>query len=163
MCSQIWIPGTAVSIGWKRATDAAGGFHLQVVHVLVRRSAGHVDHDDRLVRPLDPGPLFGLQQVRQRQAAQAQGPDLQRVATSHPRRTNRPPRPLIVSITVLPVRMQFGSPFYFIGWAPTTLVSFRPRPGSRPPAAGPRPQLCRLLVPPPACETPGCIPRGIVR
>ena len=58
----------ALDVGLDRlelAADFRRRVHLQVVHVLVRGRAAHIDHDDGLVRPADPGLLLGRQQLGQ--------------------------------------------------------------------------------------------------
>ena len=45
--SQIWMPGTTVSIGLEQAADAVGRVGLQVPHVLLRRPAPQVQQDAR--------------------------------------------------------------------------------------------------------------------
>ena len=52
---------------------------LEIEHVLVRRSARQEDHDDRLMRFADAGLRLGAQQLRQRQTAQPQRADLQKI------------------------------------------------------------------------------------
>ena len=54
--------------------------HLQVVHVLMRRAAGEVDHDDGFLAPAAARGLGSPQQLRQRQAAHAQAADPEEIA-----------------------------------------------------------------------------------
>ena len=67
----------------KLAANFSRGFHLQVVHVLVRRRAAHVDHDDRLVRSAQARLRLGRQQLRQGQSAHRQRTDLQKLPPRH--------------------------------------------------------------------------------
>ena len=56
--------------------------HLQVVHVLMRRAAREVDHDDGFL-PLTPARIRrGLKQFRQRQSTHAQTTNFQKITAA---------------------------------------------------------------------------------
>ena len=65
------------------AADFQRRIHFEVEHVLVRRAAGQVNHDDRLVRIADAGFGFGLEKLRQGKPAEAERADFQKVATGN--------------------------------------------------------------------------------
>src|SRR2546426_10230002 len=52
---------------------------LEIEHILVRRAARQKDHDNCLVRFADPGLRLGAQQLRQRQTAERERADLEKV------------------------------------------------------------------------------------
>ena len=56
--------------------------HLQVVHVLMRRAAGQVNHDDGFFALAAARGCGGPQQLRQRQAAHAQAANLEKVSAT---------------------------------------------------------------------------------
>ena len=79
MCSQIWMPGTLVSIGWNSPRNLRRGIHFQIVHILMGRRADHVDHDHGFM-PLRPvRGLFRTKESRQSQTAQPQSPDSEHI------------------------------------------------------------------------------------
>ena len=80
MCSEIWMPGTLVEIGLYGPRILERRVHLQVEHVLMRRRAGHVDHDHRLGRLADAGLRFGAEDLRQAEPAHRQAADLEEIA-----------------------------------------------------------------------------------
>src|SRR5579872_3413034 len=63
------------------AADIGRRVGLQVEHVLMRRAAGQVDHDDRLVGGSDARRGLGSQHVRERKPAQRQPADSQEVTS----------------------------------------------------------------------------------
>ena len=58
-----------------RPSDLTGRVHFEVEHVLMRRRADQVNHDDRLVRLAEARQRLRLQQLRKRQPAHTQCPD----------------------------------------------------------------------------------------
>jgi hypothetical protein len=68
-CSVIWMPSTLVLIGWR--------VHLEVEGVLVRGTAGEVEHDDRFVPAFARGVRIVRQHVGERQASEGQASYLQ--------------------------------------------------------------------------------------
>ena len=64
--------------------------HLQVEHILMRRRANQVNHDDGLVRLANGGEVLGLEQLRERETTQRESADLDEIA----------PRPAIAEATV---------------------------------------------------------------
>src|SRR5207248_2922823 len=61
------------------APDFQRRVHLQIEHILVRRSAGQINHDDRFVRIADAGPGFGLEKLRQGEPAETKRADPQKI------------------------------------------------------------------------------------
>jgi hypothetical protein len=61
----------------KLAANFGGRIGFEIDHILMRRSAGQEDHDDRLVRPSDAGSGFGAQDLGERQPAHCESADLQ--------------------------------------------------------------------------------------
>ena len=66
------------------AADLRGSIRLEIDHIQVGRPSRQIDHDHRLVRTADPGPILRTQQLRQRQAAQPQSTDRKKTAPRHP-------------------------------------------------------------------------------
>jgi hypothetical protein len=69
--------------GTHRAGDLGGGVGLHVPHVLMRRAADEVDHDDGFVATLfGRDALFGLQELTEGESAEAEGADLEKFAAA---------------------------------------------------------------------------------
>ena len=70
--------------GLKLTADLRGGVGLDFVHVLVRRAAGHVNHDDGFAGLAQAGLLFRPEQLGQGQSTHSQRADLDKVSPRHP-------------------------------------------------------------------------------
>lgn len=62
----------------KLATNLHWSVHLQIEHVLMRRSSGQENHDDRFRRSTNPLLRLGLQELRQGYSTQCQPTNLQK-------------------------------------------------------------------------------------
>jgi len=72
-------PGGAVG-----AADLDGSVHFEIDHVLVRRGAGEVDHDDRFVGAFDAGEFLGGEHLREGETTEGEATDAEHVAAGDP-------------------------------------------------------------------------------